>query len=104
MGDILNIKLYWTIILNCFNLTLVDHFSKIRGVEKLLYNFFDKSEWVHKVMKKLSEASLKIILKAERDNLLGLNNADDYIGSRSLGWIDELPQKNFKGKIRLKDL
>jgi len=103
-GDILNVKIYWTFINSCFNLTLIDHFSKIRGTDKLLYDYIDRPQWVHKVMTGLSEASLKIMKIAEKNNWLGLNNCDDYIGSGSLGWTNELPQKDFRKNIRLKDL
>ena len=40
----------------------------------------------------------------EENNLLWLNNDTTYVGSGGFGITDELPQPDFKGRVRLIDL
>ncbi len=103
-GDILNVELYYTIIPMFFDLSMIGFFSRLRGLDQILFDMIDRPQWVHRVMDFLSNGMLNLIKDAEKRGLLGLNNADDYIGSGGLGYTNDLPQKDFKGKIRLKDL
>ncbi len=103
-GDILDVQLYYTIIPMVFDLGMVGFFSRIRGIEQFLIDMIDRPKWVHKVMNFLTNGTLSLIKNAEGRGLLGLNNADDYIGTGGLGYTHDLPQMDFDGKVRLKDL
>jgi len=103
-GNILDVKLYYTIIPMFFDLGMMGFFSRLRGLDQILFDMIDRPKWVHRVMDFLSKGMLNLIKDTENRGLLGLNNADDYIGSGGLGYTYDLPQKDFKGKVRLKDL
>ncbi|MBN2072377.1 MAG: hypothetical protein JW770_00345 [Actinobacteria bacterium] len=104
-GDILQVEIYWNIITSAINTSMVDHISMIRGLEQFYFDFIERPGWVHKVMEFFTESTLKLLTSAEENGYLGLNNADDHIGSGSLGWSDELPRGDFDGdNVRLKDL
>ena len=102
---ILFAEILWLIMVPMFfDTNLVGHYAKLRGYENMFYDMFDNPGWVHKIMDFFTRCSLKVIKEAEKNNYLGLNNADDFIHTGSLGWSNELPADNYNGKVRLKDL
>jgi hypothetical protein len=52
----------------------------------------------------LSNGTMKLLDYLEDNNLLSLNNDGSYVGSGGLGWTTELPQSDFKGKVRPCDM
>lgn len=104
-GDILDVKLYFTVIPAFIdNLSMIGYLARSRGMDQIFIDMIDRPEWVHKIMEFLTGGILNLIKKAEENCWLGLNNADDYIGTGGLGYTDELPQKGFNGVVRLIDL
>ena len=87
-----------------WSIGLTDEFVFLRGMEKLMYDFYDKPESVHQVMELLYEGTLEKLDFLERENLLCLNNNDAFVGSGGMGFIDTLPAADFTGKVRTKDM
>ena len=105
LGDILDVKLYKTIIPGYFDtMGLIGYLSRARGMDQIFIDMYDRPQWVHKAMKKLTDGMLEFIKDVEKRDLLGLNNADDYIGTGGLGYTNDLPQKDFDGRVRLMDM
>ncbi len=100
-GDLLNVRLhttwYWS-----FGLT--DEFAFLRGMENLLYDFYDEPDGVHAVMEQLTEGTLERFDYLQSHNLLSLNNDGTYVGSGGMGYTHELPAADFAGQVRTQDL
>lgn len=79
---------------------------KLIGLEKLMLYMYDNPEGLHRLMSFLRDEHLHFIDWFEKQGLLTLNNEDDYIGSGSVGYTDELPRehRDKSEPIRLKDL
>lgn len=101
-GDILNVEIkgvpgFW--------FAPWDDLVMLYGVQEVLTDLALRPEFIHKVMEKLTNCYLAQLEQYEDLNLLALNNSNFRIGSGGLGYIDELPQKDFDpNKIRTKDL
>lgn len=104
LGDILEPYAYHGVILMLFSANPMGIFSRLRGMDQVLIDMYDRPEWVHKVMDFFSKGYLELIKDIERRRLLGLNNADEFIGAGGVGYTHDLPQKDFTGNVRLKDL
>ncbi len=98
---ILNVRLkgvwWWTL-----GLTMPAVF--LRGLENLMFDFFDEPEGVHELMKRLSDGTLQKLDYLEQHNLLSLNNDATYVGSGGYGFTDQLPASGFDGTVRCRDL
>lgn len=62
------------------------------SLEGLMLKMYDQPEGLHRLMSFLSQQNLALLRWLEREQLLSLNNADDYIGSGSRGYTRALPQ------------
>jgi hypothetical protein len=87
-----------------WSLGLTDEYAFLRGMENLLYDFYDEPDNVHRVMKILTEGTLAKIDYLENQGLFHLNNDSTYVGSGGIGWTNELPANGFKGYTRTKDM
>jgi hypothetical protein len=100
-GDLLKVRVsstwYWSI-------GLTDEFAFLRGMENLLYDFYDEPEAVHTVMGILTDGIMAKLDYLEQENLLCLNNDHTYVGSGGIGYTTELPAADFQERIRTKDL
>lgn len=76
------------------------------GLDNFMLFMYDDPEGIHKLMRFLKENKLFLAKGLEKEGVLTLNNENDYIGSGSYGFTDELPQKDWKKEdiVRLKDL
>lgn len=83
---------------------LTDDLVFLRGLEKLMYDFYDEPEGIHEVMKILFNGTMERLDFLEKNNLLCLNNDGSFIGSGGMGFIDKLPAEDFDGKVRTKDM
>lgn len=94
-GDILQVRLkgtwWWTLGLTLTAVTL-------RGLENLLYDFYQNPEGLKELLSIISKGFLNKLDYLEKNNLLSLNNDNTYIGSGGIGHTEELPQKDFDGK------
>lgn len=71
--------------------------TELRGVEQLLLDMMDRPEWVHRLMRTLMEGFLALMDRYDKSGVLTLNNTGTMA-------CDDLPQKDFTGTVRLKDL
>jgi len=100
-GDILNIRLktiWW------WSVGLTDDLAYLRGLENILYDVYDHPHELHKLMKFLYEGTKAKLEFLEANGLLSLNNDGTFVGSGGYGWTEELPQKDFDGRVRLIDM
>ncbi|MEK7398173.1 MAG: hypothetical protein AAB116_14675 [Candidatus Poribacteria bacterium] len=76
------------------------------GLDKIMFYMYDEPEGLHRLMSFLSDDHIAFAEWLEKENLLSLNNENDYIGSGSRGHCKDLPQSDWKegDPVRLKDL
>ena len=101
--DILVVRLrggyWWT---TGMTQTLID----LIGLEPMMTALCEDPGGIHQLMAFLQADCLAFAEWLERENLLSLNNENDYIGSGSIGYSRALPQPDWKpgDPVRLKDL
>ncbi len=100
LGDILRV---------CFHnppggYALMDEWTRLRGITQTLMDMSDEPDLVHDGMRTLMEGHLARTESMLEQGIISLNNGNDYVGSGSWGWSDELPQADFTGTVRLADL
>jgi hypothetical protein len=83
---------------------LTQPLSLLRGMGQMMFDMMDAPEQLHRLMQRLQAATLERMAFLEASNLLCLNNNGTYVGSGGFGWTDELPQADFAGHVRLRDL
>ncbi len=76
----------------------------LRGLEQIMLDMYDYPEQLHRLMAFLRDGHLAKLDFLEDNNLLSLNNDGTYVGSGGFGYTDELPQKDFDGKVRTIDM
>ncbi len=101
LGDLLTVRLrsgwWWT-------LGLTWQLVNLRGLEAILYDMVDRPDDLHRLMAILRDGTMARIDQLEREGLLSLNNAADYVGSGGFGWTEELPAPDFDGHVRPRDM
>ncbi|MCJ7752665.1 MAG: hypothetical protein MUQ65_16520, partial [Armatimonadetes bacterium] len=100
-GDILDVRK--TIPHNCW-FDPFDQFIQYRGVEQAFMDMMDRPAWLHGVLSRMTDCDLTRMEALEAQGALTLNNGNRRIGPGGLGFTDELPQPDFAGQVRLKDL
>ncbi|ADK80242.1 hypothetical protein [Sediminispirochaeta smaragdinae] len=70
---------------------MTDEFAQLRGMDKMMLDFFDQPDGIHALMKRLQQGTLKKLDFLEQGGLLYPNNNYTFIGSGGLGYTDELP-------------
>lgn len=101
LGDILDVKpagSWW------WALGIIDEWTFLRGITQTFMDMADFPEMVHAGMSKLAQGKLAWLDSLEQQGLLFLNNGNDYVGSGGFGYTDELPQDDFSGRARLRDM
>ena len=90
-GDILPVRIrgvyWWT-----FGLTIVA--IDLIGLENLMLAMYDNPDGLHRLMSFLHDDHLAFARWLEREGLFTLNNENDYIGSGSMGYSNDIPQPN----------
>ena len=88
-GDLLPIRIrgaaYWTMGLTWRAIDLI-------GMEPLMLAMYDHPDGLHTLMAFLRDDHMALVDWLEREGLYTLNNEDDYVGSGSIGYCDELPK------------
>jgi len=100
-GDILNVRLrgtYW------WTLGMTWDFIRLTGMESFLLMPYDDEDAFHAIMRFLTDEQNLLLDFLEAENLLTLNNANDYIGSGGMGYTNALPQPDYCGRVRTRDL
>lgn len=100
-GDLLPVReknsWWWT-------LGLSDLLARFRGLEQMMFDMIDAPDLLHAMMAHLSNGTLHMLDELERFGLLSTNHEGDYVGSGGFGWTDELPQADFTGQARTRDM
>ena len=99
-GDLLTIRVkgmwWWT-------LGLTWPLINLRGLETYMLDFYLFPDELHRLMEILRDGHLAKLDFLEANHLLP-DNTDMYVGSGGFGYTTQLPQKDFAGKTRLKDM
>lgn len=86
-GDILTVRIrtkwWWT-------LGMTWDFIKLRGLDNLMMDLILHPEWVHKMMRFLTDGNLKRLRFLEDNGLLYSNSNETPIGSGGFGYCNEL--------------
>ncbi|MCC8107547.1 MAG: hypothetical protein LIQ30_00570 [Planctomycetes bacterium] len=70
-------------------------YIRLRDMDNFLMDFYDYPEYVHKVMKFMSDGWLAKIDFLEKNGYLWANHEGTYVGSGGFGWTTQLPQDGF---------
>lgn len=101
LGDLLTVRLkgiwWWSLGLTCPAVML-------RGLKNVLCDFIENPDGLHELLHRLSQGYLAKLDYLEAHNLLSLNNDGTYVGSGGFGFTDELPQPDFQGSVRTRDM
>lgn len=99
-GDLLQVRVkgmwWWT-------LGLTWPLINLRGIEKYMLDFYLYPQNLHSLMAILRDGHL-LKLDFLEANFLLPDNTDMYVGSGGFGYTTQLPQNDFKGRTRLKDM
>lgn len=99
-GDLLSVRIkgmwWWT-------LGLTWPLINLRGLENYMLDFYLFPDELHRLMEILRDGHLARLDFLETHGLLP-DNTDMYVGSGGFGYTTGLPQNDFTGKIRLKDM
>ncbi len=101
-GDILTVRLrglwWWTLGMTWDYITL-------RGLTNFMMDMYDNPQWVHRMMKFLSDGLLAKLDFLEENGLLAPNTEGTYVGSGGFGWTNQLPQSDFNpARVRTIDM
>lgn len=101
LGDLLEVRQdsawFWSV-------GLTDEFVFLRGLEQLLYDFYEEPDGVHALMERLCQGQLERLDWLEAEGLLTLNNDSHYVGSGGIGYVTELPGAAFQGTVATRHL
>jgi hypothetical protein len=78
--------------------------ATFRGLTNILCDFHDHPDELKELLSIISRGYLAKLDWLETQGLLNLNNDGTYVGSGGYGFSDELPKKDFSGKVRARDL
>lgn len=99
-GDLLTVRVkgmwWWTLGMTW---TLIN----LRGLENYMLDFYLFPNELHRLMEILRDGHLNKIEFLEANNLLP-DNTDMYVGSGGFGYTKQLPQPDFDGRVRTKDM
>ncbi len=83
---------------------LTDDVVFLRGMERLMLDFYDEPGSVHALMKIIADGTMERLDFLESNGLLCLNNDGSFVGSGGMGFTDSLPAKGFDGRVRTGDM
>jgi len=100
-GDLLAVRIktnwWWT-------LGMTMKLAHLRGLQQMMLDMVENPAMIHALMTVLRNGTQQLLDDLEAENLLSLNNDGTYVGSGGLGWCTALPQPDFAGKVRLRDM
>ena len=100
-GDIIPVVLHGTTGLHA---GLTGDVFRLMGNDRMMTWVYDEPEAIHRVTKYLRDDRIAYLEFLEKEKLLGLNNNSTLVGSGSPGYTTALPQSDYSGTARLKDL
>lgn len=74
------------------------------GTNELMADLIENPELVHAAARRCTDMIIHRMRQFEAQGALRLNNRSHGAGAGGLAYTDELPQADFNGKVRLKDL
>jgi hypothetical protein len=83
---------------------IIDHFIQWRGLEQTFEDMYDRPEWLHRALDLMTRGMIGIHEAMEREGVLSLNNSAIGVGPGGYGYTDLLPQADFTGHVRAKDM
>jgi len=84
---------------------LADEVFNLRGMENLMYDFYDYPDELHALMAFLRDERMHMLDFLEKEHLLSLNNEGEFLGTGGYGWCDELPAPGYDpAAVRCEDL
>lgn len=84
---------------------LIGEATRLRGIEQVMMDMYDRPQWLHELMNFITEGVLKQVKYLEKNDHLTLNNRNHYTDSGGIGYTNELPAPDFDGRhVRLRDL
>ncbi len=89
MGDIVPIRIrggFWWTMGMTYQATL------LIGLENIMLDMYDDPEGLHRIMQFLKDDHIAFARWLEQENLLSLNDENDYVGSGSIGYTREFSQ------------
>jgi hypothetical protein len=101
LGDLLTVRLktaWW------WSLGMTRALVDIRGLAQMMYDMLDHPGELHRLMAFLRDGHLAKLDYLEENGLFSLNNDGTYVGSGGFGWSHELPQPDFNGIVRTRDM
>ena len=100
-GNILPVKVVGT---GGFIAALTSDIYKLIGNDRLLSWIYDEPETIHQIMAFLREDRMMYYEWLEAEGMLGRNDNAELVGSGSPGYVSDLPQPDFAGRVRLQDI
>jgi len=101
LGDLLTVRLkttwWWSVGMTWLLI-------RLRGLAQIMYDMFDHPDELRRLMAFLRDGHQARLDFLEQNGLLSLNNDGSYVGSGGFGWTHELPQPDFDGHVRTRDL
>ena len=76
----------------------------LRGLEQMMLDMYDYPDELHRLMQILRDGHLAKLDYLEENGLLNLNTDNTYVGSGGFGFTHELPQPDFAGRVRTRDM
>jgi hypothetical protein len=102
LGDILPV-----VRKNKFNdwfITPTQAIVNLMGMENMYCSMATEGDDFHRLMRMVTDDLIRCLRWQENEGLLVLNNGNDYMGSGSFCFSDELPAAGFSGTVRSKDI
>jgi len=84
--------------------TAWDQLVQWTGVQEALVALVDRPEFIHAIMRRMTDAFVARMEQLEQQGLLDFPHPLARVGSGAAGFTDELPQPDFDGHVRLMDL
>ncbi len=78
--------------------------ASLRGLNNMYLDFIEHPDELGELLSVISKGYMEKLDFLEQNNLLTLNNDDTYVGSGGFGYTNNLPQSDFTGRVRCKDL
>ena len=101
-GDILDVRM---VGVRGFCFTPSDCLATRRGMEQFFIDLLERPEWIHRLLKRMSESDLHCALQAEAAGIIDLNNGSKGYDLEPESITDRLPAADFDGeRVRLRDM
>lgn len=97
LGDILQVRLKNSI--NQWEFSLTEKVVWLMGMENMFCSMVTEEDHFHRLMDKLVKEMIRFLRWQEDQQVLFLNNGNDYMGSGSYCFSRELPGEDYHGKV-----